>query len=116
MGTSNASELALQVQNSLELDQASLKQPGLKKKIVIRFLARNAKLSDKKRIFDENTGENAAGSTGELALFTPMVFISEDIANLKHHWVAECENILGYELLFAFCFSKVDMLKHFLTS
>lgn len=85
MGTSNASELALQVQNSLELDQASLKQPGPKTKIVIRFLARNAKLSDKKRIFVENTGENAAGSTGELALFTPMVFISEYIANLKHH-------------------------------
>ena len=61
----DAKQVVLQLQETLEPDQASLEEPGPETKQLIRCLARTAKDSNRLDVFEHLRENTPAGTTGE---------------------------------------------------
>lgn len=63
----DAKEVVLQLQETMQLDQASLEKPGPGTKQLIRCLAMKAKDSNRHDVFEHLREITPAGTTGELS-------------------------------------------------
>ena len=63
--SSDAKQVVLQLQETLQPDQASLEEPGPETKQLIRCLARTAKDSNRSDVFEHLREITPAGTTGE---------------------------------------------------
>ena len=63
----DAKEVVLQLQETMQLDQASLKEPGPETKQLIRCLAMKAKDSNRHDVFEHLRKITPAGTAGELS-------------------------------------------------
>ena len=66
--TSDAREVVRQLKETLQPDQASLQEPGLETRQMIRCLARTAKDSNRLDVFEHLREITPAGTSGEFGI------------------------------------------------
>ena len=78
--SSDPEEVVLQLKHCMQLDQASLEQPDLETKRLIRCLATKAKQSNRLDVIKQLREITPAGTTGEVVA---VVFFSYNLVNTK---------------------------------